>query len=88
MHCHQIPVLNASPFISGLDRTQMGWLKDESERQFSPAPYAERAGLRAMREKLSTVGTQYLNRLNEIIPRPNLREAEGARALQKLRTGV
>jgi hypothetical protein len=66
----------------------MGWLKDEAERQFSPAEYAERASLRAMREKLSTVGTHYLNRLNEIIPRPNLREAEGARALQKLRTGV
>jgi hypothetical protein len=41
-----------------------------------------------MRGKLGAAGTHYLNRLNEIIPRPNLREAEGARALKKLREGV
>jgi hypothetical protein len=81
-------VLNASPFISGLDRQQMGMLKDQAERKFSPAEYKDREGLRAMREKLSGAGSHYLQRLNEIMPRPNLREAEGARAIQKLRTGV
>ena len=81
-------ILNASPFVSGLDRTQMSWLRDEAERVLSPAEYAERQGLRALRERLSGAGSHYLERLNEIIPKPNMREAEGARALKKLREGV
>jgi hypothetical protein len=81
-------VLNASPFISGLDRQQMSMIRDQAERKFSPAEYKDREGLRAMSGKLGAAGTHYLQRLNELLPRPNLREAEGARAVQKLRTGA
>jgi len=81
-------VLNASPFISGLDRTQMSYIKEDAEKRFSPQEYNERQSLRNLRERLSNAGTHYLNHLQSIIPVPNLREAEGARALKTLREGV
>jgi hypothetical protein len=79
--------LPASPFISGLDRTQMGYIKEDAEKKFSPNEYNERQSLRNLRERLSNAGTHYLNHLQSIIPVPNLREAEGARALKTLREG-
>ena len=81
-------VMNASPFISGLDRTQMSYIKEDAEKRFSPQEYNERQSLRNLRERLSNAGTHYLNHLQSIIPVPNLREAEGASALKTLREGV
>jgi hypothetical protein len=65
----------------------MGWLKAEAERVFSPNEYNKRQSLRNLRARLDTAGGHYLNRLNEIIPRPNMREAEGARVLKKMQEG-
>jgi hypothetical protein len=81
-------VLHHSPFVSGLTRAQQTNLRADAERQFAPGEVSEREALRAVKERLAGAGSHYLQRLQQILPVPNVRQAEAARALKKLQTGV
>lgn len=81
-------VLSAHPAVSGLDREQMRIIRDLAEQDMAPAEVAEREGLRALRVRLADASNHYLGRMTTMLPVPNLKSAESARAIKKLATGV